>query len=318
MKILIVGTGVIGCIYGWQLYRTGNSITHFVRAGKKDLAANGFIIRCLDTRGKKRAFIEALYKPELVEQINGEYYDLIMVPVKANQLGSILPLLAQTNKNTCILFLQNLWVTHIEEIKKTLDDARIIYGQAHAAGGGKKDNIITCTIFGNKHAATMLGKKDGSIPKQVLRIQETMAQAGLNPRVSKNILAWLFSHYAEANGLVAGVMEAGTARKYILDKQHIEHSVRLIREGFKVCSALGICTLKIYPQVLYYFPMGCLLPALQRMYSTEESQLMIQNHISHSPDEMKEMFYDVFHTGKNLGLSMECYRQMQKYVEHFT
>jgi hypothetical protein len=36
-------------------------------------------------------------------------------------------------------------------------------------------------------------------------------EANLNSKVSKNILAGLYTHYAEANGLVVGVMEAGSS-----------------------------------------------------------------------------------------------------------
>jgi len=36
MNILIIGTGVIGCGYGWQLSESGNQITHFVRTGQKE------------------------------------------------------------------------------------------------------------------------------------------------------------------------------------------------------------------------------------------------------------------------------------------
>jgi len=36
MKTLIVGTGVIGVIYGWALTEAGVDVTHFVRQGKKD------------------------------------------------------------------------------------------------------------------------------------------------------------------------------------------------------------------------------------------------------------------------------------------
>jgi hypothetical protein len=32
---------------------------------------------------------------------------------------------------------------------------------------------------------------------------------------------------------------------------------------------------------------------------------------------MKEMFYDVFETGKDLGLPMTSYKQMQKYIDAF-
>ena len=36
MKTLIVGTGIIGVIYGWALAQAGEDVTHFVRKGKKD------------------------------------------------------------------------------------------------------------------------------------------------------------------------------------------------------------------------------------------------------------------------------------------
>lgn len=312
MKILIIGTGVIGCIYGWQLSESGNKITHFVRKGQKEQIDKArFSIRCLDARKADKPVIEKLYRPDVTEQMN-DTYDLIIVPVKANQLESILPIIAQTEKHIDILFLQNLWVNHIRLIESGLPDSRIIYGQAHIMGGGKRDNIITCTIFGNKSAPTMLGKKDGSKTEQVMKIAKLMQQANLNPKVSKNILAWLYTHYTEANGLVVGVMEAGSSVNYISQRKYVRHSVKVIREGFKVCAALKIHAWKIYPQVLYYFPMWILLPALLKMYSTEETQLMIQGHISHSLDEMKEMFCDVLNTGESFHMSMTYYKQMQK------
>lgn len=293
MKILIIGTGVIGCIYGWQLSESGNKITHFVRKGQKEqIDKVRFSIRCLDARKADKPVIEKLYQPDVTEQMN-DTYDLIVVPVKANQLESILPIIAQTEKHIDILFLQNLWVNHIKLIESCLPDSRIIYGQAHIMGGGKKD---------------------GSKTEQVMKIAKLMQQANLNPKVSKNILAWLYTHYAEANGLVVGVMEAGSSVNYVSNSQYIRHSIKVIREGFKVCVALKIHVWKIYPQALYYFPMWILLPSLLKMYSTEETQLMIQGHISHSLDEMKEMFYDVLNTGESFHMSMTYYKQMQEFM----
>lgn len=316
MRILIIGTGVIGCTYGWQLSESCNQITHFVRKGKtKQIEQNGLFIRCLDTRGATRSVVEKLYRPAVTDQIVDKY-DLIIVPVKANQLESVLPLISQTKKAD-ILFLQNLWAPHISLIEKYLSDSRVIYGQAHIMGGGKKENTITCTIFGNKAAPTMLGKKSGNTNEQVMKIEEMMQKANLNPKVTSNILAWLFTHYAEASGLIAGVMEASSAVNFISSKQYIRHSIRLIREGFHVCSMLKIHAWKIYPQMLYYLPMCLLSPALTNMYRTEETQLMIQGHISHSPDEMKEMFYDIFNTGLSFHLTMDYYQQMQEYVDKF-
>jgi ketopantoate reductase len=36
MKISIVGTGIIGVIYGWALHQAGADVTHFVRPVKAD------------------------------------------------------------------------------------------------------------------------------------------------------------------------------------------------------------------------------------------------------------------------------------------
>jgi 2-dehydropantoate 2-reductase len=34
MKTLIIGTGIIGVLYGWALSQAGEDVTHFVRKGK--------------------------------------------------------------------------------------------------------------------------------------------------------------------------------------------------------------------------------------------------------------------------------------------
>jgi ketopantoate reductase len=48
MKILIIGAGVIGSIYGWVLSQNDNEIIHLVRSNKKDNFRNGIPIDILD------------------------------------------------------------------------------------------------------------------------------------------------------------------------------------------------------------------------------------------------------------------------------
>ena len=50
MKILVVGTGVIGTIYGWALNESGIDVTHLVRTLKPDILQNGVNIDILDER----------------------------------------------------------------------------------------------------------------------------------------------------------------------------------------------------------------------------------------------------------------------------
>ena len=320
MKILIIGTGVIGSVYGWQLSETGNEITHFVRRNKKHITEkHGIHIRCLDMRFGKSENKDVLYKPKAVEEIcKDDNYELMIVPVKANQLSSVLPIISKANSNCNILILQNIWIDNVKEIESYSIKSNIFFGQPHIMGGGKEDLSINCTIFGVKDAPTMLGEKDGKITPRLLKTEEIMNQAYLNPKITRNILTWLYTHYAECVGLISGVMKAGSEKKYVEDDAFIKLSIDVIREGFKVCRAVGIPTWRVFPQAFYYLPVWLLLPKLKKIFSSKESQLMIKGHISHSPDEMKEMFYKVLDAGDKLNISMPNYKSVKKYIDSFT
>jgi ketopantoate reductase len=46
MKILVIGAGVIGTVYAWQLSEAGQEVSVLVRKGKKErLVEDGFCIR---------------------------------------------------------------------------------------------------------------------------------------------------------------------------------------------------------------------------------------------------------------------------------
>lgn len=217
-----------------------------------------------------------------------------------------------------VLLCTKQWIDNVKEIESYSIKSNIFFGQPHIMGGGKEDLSINCTIFGVKDAPTMLGEKDGKITPRLLKTEEIMNQAYLNPKITRNILTWLYTHYAECVGLISGVMKAGSEKKYVEDDAFIKLSIDVIREGFKVCRAVGIPTWRVFPQAFYYLPVWLLLPKLKKIFSSKESQLMIKGHISHSPDEMKEMFYKVLDAGDKLNISMPNYKSVKKYIDSFT
>jgi 2-dehydropantoate 2-reductase len=54
MKTLIVGTGIIGVVYGWALSEAGVDVTHFVRNGKADQFRDAVTLDVLDERKGSR------------------------------------------------------------------------------------------------------------------------------------------------------------------------------------------------------------------------------------------------------------------------
>jgi hypothetical protein len=184
-------------------------------------------------------------------------------------------------------------------------------------GGGMNSTGIYCTLFESKNAPTMIGTKKGEVTESVKHLSALLEAAGLRPLITEKMIAWLLTHYVESTGLLAGVMEAGSGEKYVETSTYIRESILLTREGYRVCMKLGVNPLWVYPQCLYYAPLRLIAAALRKMFKSEASQLMITGHISHSPDEMKQMYYDVLNTGKKLGISLPRFQEDKKSVDDF-
>ena len=79
MKTLIIGTGVIGTIYGWALSESGADVTHLVRKGRKQEYLKGIELDIYDIRENYPENTTAKYYPKLIEDISeNDNYELII------------------------------------------------------------------------------------------------------------------------------------------------------------------------------------------------------------------------------------------------
>ena len=87
MKILIVGTGVVGITWGWALLQADNDITHFVKPGQKDKFEDGVTLDLRDGRKGNKKDNVVKYALKCVETISpSDHYELIIVSVNFNQV----------------------------------------------------------------------------------------------------------------------------------------------------------------------------------------------------------------------------------------
>lgn len=143
MKILVVGAGVVGTVYGWQLWKAGYDVTLYVRKGKINEMSH-INISCLDKRRRKSSKIRTDYRPKVVDDFSPEDgYNLIVVCVKYNQLSSILLKLSSSAGRAFILFMQNLWSKEL--IDEYLEPDQHIFAFP-SVGGGKIGSNIDCFL----------------------------------------------------------------------------------------------------------------------------------------------------------------------------
>lgn len=320
MKTLILGAGVVGTVYAWQMSQAGYDVTLWVRQGKREqVEKEGVHIRCTDSRGKKNEQLDTVYRPKVVDDVSPEDgYQLIIVCVKSNQVEPVLPMLAERLGKADVLFFQNNWWGD-EKIKQHLPPSRCLFGFSRVVGGWKTDNGIECMLFNSPGMATMLGEKDGQNSSRLEKIEEMMKKSGMKPEISPNILGWLATHYVEYLGATGAILKAGSAKDFAKNSSLVKEAILATREGLDVCRARGIDVGKSAPQnlKLYGLPLFVLVPIGQWQYGMANIQLFFDEVTAHNMDEASAQYYDVLNEGGRLGIKMPFLRGFEKFYQEY-
>jgi 2-dehydropantoate 2-reductase len=318
MKILVLGTGVIGTTYAWQLSQAGADVTLWVRPERKqEIEQDGLSLDCIDLRRGRRVH-HTIYRPAVIDTrtpANG--YDLILVSVSADKLTAALVLLGEQAGKTDIMFFQNIW-SGLDIFDRSLDAGQYFFGYPFMAGGGRDAEGIQSVIFGHSLAATMLGEKDGRITPRIKKVAHLLAKARMAPRLSRQIVPYLWTHYVWAASSVGAYLKAGSFEAFVGSQQMVRESYLAMREGFAVCKERGADVRRVFPNNLFaLLPLPLLVPYSQRLYNTPEMKRMFDGHIQHSPGEMGCMYDDLLTTGKLFGLEMPIYQSFQPFVDAY-
>jgi 2-dehydropantoate 2-reductase len=299
MKILIYGTGIVGCTYGWQLLKAGCDITVLARPHKKELIEQeGIQINCSDFRNGKKVVEDIVFRPKVIDRLLADNdFEYILVTTNNLHLKEILPILKNSAGKAHILFFQNMWIDNLNEIEKYLSLDQYFFGFPFIAGGGKENNIVYCAISGLKYSHTPLGEMDGTITPRVQKIADALEKANLKPVIYRQIKIWLITHYAVAAGLSAGIMRAGGGKNFSSDSKILRYTFKAIREGLKICSGIGINPKAEKSNKLYYLPLFIGITIAKKVYSNEALCIMFDGHTQHSPDEIQKMLNDIIDCG---------------------
>ena len=132
MKILIVGTGIIGVLYGWALAEAGVDVTHFVRKGTVSQFKNGVKLDVLDERKGHPKNNLTTYALKCVGEISiGDGYELIVVPTNMHQIENALQELVPHAGWATFLILSGNW-EGTECIDQILPRDRYLLGYSDA------------------------------------------------------------------------------------------------------------------------------------------------------------------------------------------
>jgi 2-dehydropantoate 2-reductase len=310
MKILIIGAGVIGTIYGHALYESGNDVTHYVRPGKKKLFANGIRIRLLDGRESKPKEKEIVYSLKVTEDLSSkDHYDLILVSVRHYQLESVLPLLRDHTGNTDILFFNGNW-DGLDVVDQYLPQAKYLWGFP-VAGGGYTSWGLDAALLNE----VRLGEIDGQNTQRVERIAKMFQQAGIKVDIQENILHWLWVHFAINCGIIAAAFKAGGARELLNSIPNLQLGILGGREALAVCQQRGV-NVHLYEDARsFYAP--ALLGAIAvwfTMKTNRPARKIMERHTA--IEELQRICIDLINTGNQLKVDIPILNSLAPYIEN--
>jgi ketopantoate reductase len=314
MKILIIGPGIIGSIYGWALSQEGYDVTHLVHKEKIDKFPNGIKLDMLDGRKGKKNFI-GTYNIKLTEKITTEdNYDLVIIPTKPYQLLDALTQVAPLAPNAQFLLLTQNW-NGTAEIDKILPRSRYIFGDAHA-GGSWKDAVLVASFFKD----IVIGAVDPT-GNNVLSTYKTLFEnIKLQVVIPENILHYIWVQYAISAGLWTGLVRDGSLQKLLLDQKTGLLTMRSVKECSDVIVARGI-NLDKYPEIKIYLHATSYIGALvvsfiiKSMFFFNKAIQRSSAHGLADPLEIKETYENVLRTGHQLGVTMPNYESFSTDIE---
>jgi 2-dehydropantoate 2-reductase len=315
MKILIVGAGVIGSIYGWAFAEAGHDVTHLVRPGRTGQYADGMQMDVYDTRkGHNRDFV-GRYAIRLTYALQpGDLYELIIVPTKHYKLIETLRQIVPQGGNGDYLLLTQNW-QGTQEIEAILSPSRYVYGDAKA-GGAFQNGILVATI-----ASVDVGQVDGRHDDCLDKFIALCRSADIPATVHENILHYLWIQYAITGGLRPALVRAGSLPAVLSNRQIGLIGLQATRECLEVVARRGV-NLKEYPETRMYLstmPGGLWIASLMVKLMFRFNKMVQRGSLHALGDscEVSAFYYDLLNTGRELGVNMPAMSSFEPDIREF-
>jgi ketopantoate reductase len=312
MKTLIAGNGVIGTIYGWALAEAGVNVTHYLRPGKKNQDVKTVQLDILDERKGHQPNSLAQYAMQCVDVVRPEdNYELVILPVNANQLDEALKTLVPCAGEAVFLTMTSNW-EGTGVLNAYLPQNRYILGYADG-GGTIRDDLYWVNLGAEIH----LGEVNGEISDKLLQVKALFEQADMKPDIQSNILHWLWVHNASAIGFATGFSKYKTIQPFLKDGELLKTSIEATRELLSLCERRGV-NLKAYPEISFMnWPNWLVLATMRWLYTTNKS---MQRYTAHAASEgsLREtrMNYDaMLRTAKELGIATPALITLGTFLE---
>ena len=305
MRILIVGKGIIGTIYGWALTAAGLDVVHYVRKSTT-LNPAGLSMDVLDERKGYQKYNKTVYPLKTIESLDdGSNFDLVLVPTNWIQTQGALKEITPKCQNAFYYILTSNWVGS-EPFDAILSKSQYLLGYPDG-GGTIKDDTYWVDIGPEIHIAspTTENQKGFDILKTAFK------QANIKLDIQQNMLHWLWVHNAGSLPILVAYQKHKNIDAYLNDKELLKKSFLATRECLDLCEKRGASSNK-YPEVsAFKLPLPLLIPLFKRNFKHNESMQRYTAHADRVPlEDICTNYNDILKTAEAYQFEMPNFKEL--------
>ena len=286
MRILVFGAGVIGSVYAVKLLQAGHEVVMLARGRRlADLRTHGLVLEEADSGTRTVLAVQSVGEPAPDDR-----YELVLVPVRSEQLASTLPVLTAMNDGSDVLFFGNT-AGHQAELLACLGE-RALFGFP-AAGGVRDGPVIKYVLI--RQQKTMLGEPSGAVTPRVRHLQDELSGAGFPATISASIDDWLVGHAAFIAPIAFALYRADIdPARLAADSRTLRSMVLAIRQAFTALRAAGNAEIPANLRVLFLcLPTTFAVAYWRRVFASPRGELWFGAHTRAAPDEMRSVAHEL-------------------------
>jgi 2-dehydropantoate 2-reductase len=289
----VFGAGVIGSVYAGKLLHAGHDMVLLARGPRlADLRSHGLILA--DAESGNRTVQPVAAVSELAPD---DHFDLVLVPVRAEQLEGALPVLAGMKDGSGVVFFGNTG-NRAAELVAALGE-RALFGFP-AAGGTRNGPTIKYVLI--RQQKTMLGEPDGTTTSRIRRLQRVLDGAGFPTLISADIGGWLLGHAAFVVPIAFALYRVGIdAPGLAADPATMRLMVLATREAFTALRAAGNQEIPTNLRTLYRLPTALVIAYWRRVLNGPRGELWFGAHSRAAPEEMHALARDLQEAMRHTG-----------------
>jgi 2-dehydropantoate 2-reductase len=244
-----------------------------------ELQAHGLVLEDAESGQRTEVAVSSLSEP-----VAGDRYDLVMVPVRSEQLAGTLPILLGMTDDSDVLFFGNTLGRQAELVAAI--GGRALFG--FPAAGGVRDGPVVRYVLIRKQK-TMLGEASGATTPRVRLLREVLEAAAFPTKISASMDGWMLGHTAFVVPIGFALYRVGTnAARLATDADTVRLMVRATREAFRVLVATGNAEIPANLRLLFlHLPTAFIVKYWQRVLAGPRGELWFAAHSRAAPEEMR-------------------------------